>query len=367
MISRDIDTQIGSFYNLSDSKIYSFNLSKEASESFCCGSSSQGYLIMANRKGGNFLYNPFNQNTINLPQQFMPPKDIAKKWTKKDYPSYLRKAVICSQTPNKELYILALGSNARVIETCKPHDTEWSVFGADMEEDEDEYEDEEEIMNRYLRQQNNTIPDEVIQDDEENKWLFLDLLLYKGMLYGLTVATTLVCFELHDSSNPLGCKELNMLPKGRVIKRRIIYGDYLVESGEELLMVHRIRSFVNNGDGAKYTTIKFSVYRLHQTNDLFEWVEVQSLGNQMLFLGRNTSISVSTDDIPGLKGNCIYFIDDMWPYFAFGIDSVPSLLDNGVFYLDDGHIEKFYTPSDSDLIKSQPFWITPSAIQDVKL
>ncbi|PIA62244.1 hypothetical protein AQUCO_00200313v1 [Aquilegia coerulea] len=269
-----------------------------------------------------------------------------------DHRCYFTKATLCctnSLNISAQQYaIAALGSNPQVIEICRPHDSQWLVFGADKDQESDFYEHEEAILR-----------------GEHREWLFNDLLFYKGMLYGLTRELRLVTFELWDSSKPLAYRVLNMLP---LHIPHIPYEDadeiasYLVESCGELLMVFRLRLYTDNGYEDEFRTIQLLVFKLDQSNDLLQWVQVQSLGDQMLFLGTNYCLSVSATGTPGFKGNCIYFTDDGWPYFWAGNNSQASCLDNGIFYLDDGRIETFYDPDDSCQIKSQPIWVTPNNI-----
>ncbi|PIA63441.1 hypothetical protein AQUCO_00201052v1 [Aquilegia coerulea] len=198
---------------------------------------------------------------------------------------------------------------------------------------------------------------------EEDRWLFHDLLFYKGMLYGLTRANILVSFEFVDSSKPLGYRALNMLPMNtHTPEEDTVYTNYLVESFGELLMVYRCRNIINDGIRVTHSTKKLLVFKLDQSSDLLKWVQVQSLGDQMLFLGQNSSVSVSATGIPGFKGSCIYFTDDNWLYFWLGYGSQPSCSDNGVFYLNDGRIESIFTPDDSHPMKSLPVSVTPRTI-----
>ena len=42
----------------------------------------------------------------------------------------------------------------------------------------------------------------------------------------------------------------------------------------------------------------------------YDWVNVDSLGDQALFAGDNSSMSLSASSFNGCKANCIYFTDD---------------------------------------------------------
>jgi hypothetical protein len=55
-------------------------------------------------------------------------------------------------------------------------------------------------------------------------------------------------------------------------------------------------------------TIKFDVYRLDFCRNTWEFTT--SIGDQVIFLGTNQSISLFARDFPSLKANSIYFMDD---------------------------------------------------------
>ncbi|XP_058216372.1 F-box protein SKIP23-like [Rhododendron vialii] len=54
----------------------------------------------------------------------------------------------------------------------------------------------------------------------------------------------------------------------------------------------------------------FNVYKLDEENK--QWELVEDLNHQVFFLGDDYLFSVSAQDFPGLKGNCIYFSDCMF-------------------------------------------------------
>ena len=55
----------------------------------------------------------------------------------------------------------------------------------------------------------------------------------------------------------------------------------------------------------------FEIFKLDFV-DNDQWVDVKSLGDRVLFLGGNHSMSVSTNDFPECKRNSIYFTDHYW-------------------------------------------------------
>lgn len=76
---------------------------------------------------------------------------------------------------------------------------------------------------------------------------------------------------------------------------------YLAEgSGGSLIMIAR---YVDN-----MLTYGFKVYKLDSMNST--WLVVDNIGDDMIFLGFNDSLSISSCEFPGYKGNHIYFTDN---------------------------------------------------------
>ena len=62
-------------------------------------------------------------------------------------------------------------------------------------------------------------------------------------------------------------------------------------------------------------TTGFKVLKLECSTEVkskneYDWVNVDSLGDQALFAGDNSSMSLSASSFNGCKANCIYFTDD---------------------------------------------------------
>ncbi|KAK3015184.1 hypothetical protein RJ639_005330 [Escallonia herrerae] len=109
-----------------------------------------------------------------------------------------------------------------------------------------------------------------------------------------------------------------------VIASSVFGGDtkFLVESCRELFMVDMYLS-VGPEDDLGYNenfefyeefdcymserTVKFKVFKFDKSGQ--KWVEVESLGDRMLFLGDNCTFSASSSDFPACRGNCIFFTD----------------------------------------------------------
>ncbi|KAL5720018.1 hypothetical protein ACHQM5_012730 [Ranunculus cassubicifolius] len=98
----------------------------------------------------------------------------------------------------------------------------------------------------------------------------------------------------------------------------------------------------------------FEVFKLDF--DGSRWMKVFYLGKyHALFVGDNQSFSIRTSDVPGCKGNCIYFTDD---YAEQNVCDYPvGGFDIGIFYMESGTTGKCYQP-DARVIRPPPVWFT---------
>ncbi|KAK7861128.1 hypothetical protein CFP56_024278 [Quercus suber] len=137
---------------------------------------------------------------------------------------------------------------------------------------------------------------------------FTNAIGFRGKFYALTLQGTLAVIEEDDSHlkiTSLGTKRA--IPS--VSTRH--FREYLVESNGVILLIFLIskKSF-NVVDGVEVFGLDF--VRLSR-------IKAESLGDQTLFIGYNSFLSVSASKV-GCKSNCLYFhfthnaIDDWWPY-----------------------------------------------------
>ncbi|KAJ4965633.1 hypothetical protein NE237_017482 [Protea cynaroides] len=191
-----------------------------------------------------------------------------------------------------------------------------------------------------------------------------DVICFKGKFYAVDNTGRTVIVE------PSASVTLTAFP--------VFGGDkkYLVESEGDLLLVdlylsmgpgddpcfdniniddefyHRIDTFIVE------KTVHFKVFKLYEVRQ--KWVELQSLGDRLLFLGDNCSFSTSACEFPGCKGNRIYFTD------AFNCSNGEDdygFKEIGVFNLEDGCIGPLASyPGYSKLFWPPPSWVSaPSA------
>ncbi|KAK3013442.1 hypothetical protein RJ639_009360 [Escallonia herrerae] len=128
------------------------------------------------------------------------------------------------------------------------------------------------------------------------------------------------------------------------------FGEMVFVEDGDLLMVRRFLKLNENQEPAdvyKCKTIDFEVFKLLRSNDQARptWVQIESIGDQALFLGDNHAVCVSTSEFPGCKPNSIYYTEhyfDEFGYVPCGTDD-----DNGVFHLGNRSLELHYVPDSS--------------------
>ncbi|KAK3014287.1 hypothetical protein RJ639_008010 [Escallonia herrerae] len=103
----------------------------------------------------------------------------------------------------------------------------------------------------------------------------------------------------------------------------------------------------------KYNTFRFKVYKFLSSKR--KWVRVASIGNYALFLGMNSSFSLSAADFPACRGDCIYFTDDD----AGPVDDLRGGHDMGIFSLKNKTFEPFFPIKPNQLLKPPPIFIAP--------
>ncbi|KAG5549485.1 hypothetical protein RHGRI_014726 [Rhododendron griersonianum] len=86
---------------------------------------------------------------------------------------------------------------------------------------------------------------------------------------------------------------------------------YLVDTeGECTLSIGAVTTGMITEESHPDMTNYFNVYKLDEENK--QWELVDDLNHQVFFLGDDYLFSVSAQDFPGLKGNCMYFSDFMF-------------------------------------------------------
>lgn len=137
---------------------------------------------------------------------------------------------------------------------------------------------------------------------------------------------------------------------------------YLVGAEDELLLVTRYLDlefdFEPHHPHLAYRTTRFEVFKLNWC--VAQWERMRSLGNNALFIGKNSSLALSASDFPGCVADCIYYTDD---YSESNYDDVHGEHDLGIFKLEDGSIEPlpcYPRYSHYCLQWPPPLWVTPN-------
>lgn len=105
----------------------------------------------------------------------------------------------------------------------------------------------------------------------------------------------------------------------------------------------------------EYGTREFRVYRLDLS--VPRWERLTTIGDQMLFLGENSSVALSAYDFPGCKGNCLYYTDD---YSELNYDGTNGNHDLGVYDLEDGSIDPLPCGYSLSRMRWPPIWVSPN-------
>ncbi|GKV43189.1 hypothetical protein SLEP1_g50511 [Rubroshorea leprosula] len=182
-----------------------------------------------------------------------------------------------------------------------------------------------------------------------------DVIYFQGLFYAVNIDGEIAVCDVSGASPQVSfIRTWPLLAVGGDIR-------YLVGSGDELFLItrHLALEFDDTGlygHNSGYRTRKFDVFRLDWS--VLVWKEVRSLGDEALYIGGNSSLSLQASDFPGCVGNRIYYTDD---YSENNFhDGACTGDDMGIYNLGDGSIKPlpsffFYT-----LQWPPPVWITPN-------
>ncbi|XP_057987598.1 F-box protein SKIP23-like [Hevea brasiliensis] len=296
------------FYNIPNDITYSLQL-PEAFEKRCCGS-SHGWLIMVEDSPSIFLLNPLTRARIELPSlSSFPtfPTDlvfensqnlnedfiIREKLHIRD--TFIVKAILSTDPSSATDFIVVViyGFNENLA-FFRSGDTAWSVV------------DEASQTSRYK-----------------------DVQFRQGKLYAVDQMGGISVFSIENNTM------IRVADPPPISPRTGFKQWYLVSSHEELLVVGRSGKIIPDYD---YKTERFEVYKLEASS----WTKKESLEDKMLFLGCNSSLSISSQDFSNCKGNCIYFTDD---HIRLCKDYVWEGHDFGVFDFEEGRVRSLGLPS----------------------
>lgn len=316
---RKQDVHIRCFLSLLTSKTYELRL-PEAIGRKCFGA-GYGWLMTIGTDLQINLLHPFSRQQICLPPMLTFPVqyDYNDKFPPRDFYYFFVRKIVMSSNPGKkksspnynpDCIVAAIYGEVDILAFARLGDSVWT---------------------------NITVPSRSYDD----------IVYYSGKFYAVDCHGVVVVCDLDDDNGP---KAIVVAPAPT--KTRDSIQKYLVESAGELLLVSRIRggTLFEADDKKKaksrYYTIGFSIFRLEECRGegnkyAYSLVELNTLGDQALFLGNNVSTSLSSLECKGtFKANCIYFTDDNFELYSHEPGGGGN--DAGIFDMEKGTIELNY-------------------------
>ncbi|XP_062100794.1 F-box protein SKIP23-like [Humulus lupulus] len=319
------------FFNLSSNKVYLLNLPEASSHGKRCCGSSHGWLVILDETPSVLLLNPLTRSKFHLPPISTFPNvvrfaysEIGREYalrspTGESYTLNLRqirdsfvKKVVLSSSPKKSngFVALAILNQTGDLAFCKDGDQAWTFI---------------EGASSYSE----------------------DVIHYNGSFYAVNKYGVVAVCDVGGSS-----PSVSIIETPRQLGADM---QYLVSSKDGLVLVSRYLELDHDNSEELYRTVGFDVFRLDWSEEP-KWEKVTDLGDQMLFIGQNSSLSLSASGFPGCVGNCIYFTDD---YSELNYESVFGECDSGIFRLCDGTIEGKWNSHCTDYWPT-PIWVSPN-------
>jgi hypothetical protein len=200
---------------------------------------------------------------------------------------------------------------------------------------------------------------------------YCDIIGHDNQLYALTNDDSSESLELEvwDFRSPFPKIMSTIAPftrlKGIRDIDKYLIKFYLVKTSSDFLLIQRFyldydyeKGLVDDDD-VPFETKLFNVYKLDFRQKV--WKRVKSLNDQVVFLGKNQSMSLFRHDWSECIPNSVYFTDDH-SEDEFLCESYVGR-DIGLFNIDDESIMSFYDifdNLDSWTINPPPLWITPN-------
>ncbi|XVF18522.1 hypothetical protein REPUB_Repub11eG0029300 [Reevesia pubescens] len=177
----------------------------------------------------------------------------------------------------------------------------------------------------------------------QKNWIYMDqdlklsdVIFYRNLVYIIGHWNNFVSFDVNDKSSTTSPKLKILKPRDPVSKSNCSNRIYLVESSKgNLYSIHKHLDFEKEVHIAAHFTKKFRVFKWvldDQTGELLEKKEVKSLDGDIVFVGDNGTLAVSSLVFPQGQPNSIYYTDDYFdivPYQPFGAREI------GIFNLKD--------------------------------
>ena len=356
------ESKTRSLFNLLDTKTYYFKLPELVGRK--CLGTSFGWLLTIGADFQINLFHPLSKHLIRLPPQ----PTFCRQYTPEVEPEHLRnifvRKCVLSRSPwnsvtneyDRDCIIMAIYGEIRTLAFTRPGYKAWI-------------------------------------DIESPSRAYDDIAYYKGNFYAVDAHGEVFACQIDDNQKVVA-KAVAPRPKGT----RDLIKKYTVESAGDLLLVLRVRGGhyysiedypnyeedefhnvdleddIEDEDAPEneseeeveeeekindnsYVTVGFTVLKLKRFTQAgskykYKYVKVDNLGDRALFVGDNSSVSLSASSLNGCKANCIYFTDDNIELYEETLNG--GGYDMGVFCMKDGTFYKHYPESFS--YYSTPLW-----------
>ncbi|PHT59765.1 hypothetical protein CQW23_02128 [Capsicum baccatum] len=293
--------------------------------------SSHGWLVSTDEDSPRiYLFSPFTKVQISLPPRYMFP-DVRKFCEENELEPYddgcigtafcvhrgFLEKVILSSSPSKANCMVAAicGRKCNYLAYCKLGDESWTC-----------------IVKGMMGYDDATF-------DHEQK-----------LLYAVTFTNHVHVFDLFGSPKLIDTIEppLSQI-EGKLLNR------YLVKTSMGLLQVQRHLSLQCEWEDQTYDCYQTSFFNLYMFEpSSLSWCKVGNIGENVLFLGQNSSISIASSCLHGYKGNQIYFIDRLLVFDMVRVRG--ERYDIGVYNLDSTSVQSLQRSDIKRYRSPTPIW-----------
>ncbi|XVE48736.1 hypothetical protein DITRI_Ditri01bG0026000 [Diplodiscus trichospermus] len=356
-----------SFLDMSAGKIQKLKLPRRLQGMVCCGS-SKGWLFMAkncpsllSHKLANtiprlehvlfqwptpesdiFMFNPISGEVHQLPSLFTIPcyQQFLEEEGKEHSVSCFISRIQLSSSDVSECIVAAAfdddDPDSTMVAICRPGNKQWSNFTAKTQ-------DKNFKFTEFLFNKRTVYAISSVQHMES----------YTLELGGYEVNLKLIP-DLHIEAEDVA-PVIRLMTNDFVLVSNPFSYLYLVESTRgELLLIKRLYDQLESPSLLYMKTTSFYVFKMDPNTG--RWQRLYDIDDEVLFISRGGSLSLSAKDFVGVEGNCIYFTEDI-DYCEHQCLIVSR--ECGVFCLRDQQIKRSF-PSFNLPILSRMCWFTPS-------
>lgn len=331
-----------SLYDIPGKKVYPFQLPVRYSKR-CCGS-THGWLATVDAKNVITLLNPFKNNVapITLPPLFIesPRVNFFCSKPRVNFEYNIRKVTLSKDpmTSPNDYVVAAIYSMSCCLAFIRAGQTFWTYI------------------------------------DDIYFFCFTDLIFHNDLVYVSRwngIVSYSLCYYLDNDPSGSGREEM-MIPNNLVLQgtynETYCHRAYLVKSLEgDLWMVRRFLAFEDGEHIYRYCnkgTQSFQVYKLEldiQSGKVRQMSKLESLRDNVLFVGDNDSISVSGSYF-SLQEDSIYYADDYNEDSPIPYPRGP--FDLGIYNVKNGSFDHHYPYNPSFKRMPPPFWVLPPFLWD---